>query len=537
MKLMKLVIKNFRSYENANISFSTGQNYIFGRNWQGKTSVMDAIGYAFFGKRVFPTRLAGASVKTEHLVHEGSKDGFVQLCFEHDGKDYILTRTCPRDSPTLVCEGKVLGQTVTTVKEALHELLGIDEDLFVNVFYSEQDELRKVLEIKPENRKVFIESILGFEYLKGVKMFAKHASDSLGNWIEGFTSGNVKTMMEMSKNLEARVEEINTRLKELNSQIVKFKKFKDVDKKIQGAYRKAVEATQKVNKAISEEASLSTEKTFVQSLSDGVSTGTCPICEQTIPAIKQPKLLGELKSRIESIDIKIEQAKKELGKFNEELGKANRDYENYHLEAQDLSNLTGERDAVTNELNEHNKNLKGMKRDLVAYENKNIVFKRVNEERQFLDELQIAIDEFRDALRKCMTADLENSVNYFMSRFGDGDFDARLKINEEFGFEIFLHGRPVPVFNLSGAARDILALSIRYGLYRIASKEINFILLDEPTHHLDPMNIDKMKDAFNELVEQQLIIITVHDEFSDAVGKKFVVEKDNQFVSLIREIA
>ncbi|MGF3522764.1 MAG: hypothetical protein ACQXXJ_06675 [Candidatus Bathyarchaeia archaeon] len=42
----------------------------------------------------------------------------------------------------------------------------MDDELFANVFYSEQDELRKVLEIKPEERKVFIETILGFEYLK-----------------------------------------------------------------------------------------------------------------------------------------------------------------------------------------------------------------------------------------------------------------------------------------------------------------------------------------------------------------------------------
>lgn len=177
-----------------------------------------------------------------------------------------------------------------------------------------------------------------------------------------------------------------------------------------------------------------------------------------------------------------------------------------------------------------------MKKELAAYGNKDLVFKRINDECNFLGELQQTIDEFRINLRSSMKNDLENAVNFFMSKFSDGDFDAQLRITEDFGFEIFLHEHSVPLFNLSGAARDILALSIRYGLYRIASKEINFILLDEPTHHFDPTNTNKLKEALNELSDQQLIIITVHDEFTDAVGKKFIVEKNQELNSVIKEI-
>lgn len=153
-----------------------------------------------------------------------------------------------------------------------------------------------------------------------------------------------------------------------------------------------------------------------------------------------------------------------------------------------------------------------------------------------MGDLQVAIDEFRIALRMLMITDLENAANFLLAKFSDGDFDAQLKITDDFGFQILLHNHPVPIFNLSGAARDILAISIRYGLYRIASKEINFLLLDEPTHHFDQSNTSKFKQALNELADQQLIVITVHDEFSDATGKKFMVEKDQQLCSIIREM-
>src|SRR5216117_3240095 len=60
-----------------------------------------------------------------------------------------------------------------SVNEYLTELLGVDKELFVNVFHSEQDALRRILEVTPEDRKTFVEAILGFDYLKDVKMSAK----------------------------------------------------------------------------------------------------------------------------------------------------------------------------------------------------------------------------------------------------------------------------------------------------------------------------------------------------------------------------
>jgi recombinational DNA repair ATPase RecF len=50
MIIKELDMENFRSYGNASITFSPGQNYFFGRNWQGKSSIMVA------GK---PARLLG----------------------------------------------------------------------------------------------------------------------------------------------------------------------------------------------------------------------------------------------------------------------------------------------------------------------------------------------------------------------------------------------------------------------------------------------------------------------------------------------
>ena len=85
-------MENFRSYKSSDITFSPGQNYFFCRNWQGNSSIMDSIGFALFGKSIFPGRIAGSDVKVEHLVREGASEGFVELIFEHNGKEYNLYR-------------------------------------------------------------------------------------------------------------------------------------------------------------------------------------------------------------------------------------------------------------------------------------------------------------------------------------------------------------------------------------------------------------------------------------------------------------
>ncbi len=485
MKLERLVISNFRSYEHADIEFSPSQNYIFGKNWQGKSSVVDAIGYALFGKRTFPLRIAGASVKAEHIVREGASDGFVELFFEHDGKSYVLRRNCPKETVILGCDGKMVGESTTVVGEYLGELLGVDRELFANVFYSEQDALRRVLEVTPEERKTFVETILGFDYLKEVKMSAKHAADSLMKWLDGFTSGNVKTILDVSKQLEKSVSDNSKRIAELAEAI---SKYKDSPKLTAEALKRATSATTKVDNAIEELSAEKTQKSFQSQLLKGISTGICPTCKQPVKGSTKSQAEHELKHVIETIEKKIGEADRELKKFEGELARANSDMFKSQNDETILSGCTSERDTRKQQLDQDKKQLADLKRQMAAYENKDQVIKSINEETAFLTDLQTAIDEFRNNLRQLMVSDLENAANFLLAKFSDGDFDAQLKITDDFGFQILLHSRPVPVFNLSGAARDILAISIRYGLYRIASKEINFLLLDEPTQpHTSPV--------------------------------------------------
>src|SRR5712664_3646040 len=93
--IKSLRLDNFRSFNQAQFDFVPGQNYIFGQNWQGKSSIVDAIGFALFGVDIFPKKVAGTSVSSDHLINEDSRHGSVELRFELDGREYSLRRSLP----------------------------------------------------------------------------------------------------------------------------------------------------------------------------------------------------------------------------------------------------------------------------------------------------------------------------------------------------------------------------------------------------------------------------------------------------------
>lgn len=533
MILNELKIENFRSYKEAEIKFSPSQNYFFGRNWQGKSSIMDAIGFALFGRNIFPTRIAGAPVRVDHLVREGADEGFVEVVFEHNGRTYVLRRECPGNSVEFSCEGKTLGESTTTVKDAVYEKFGLDSKLFANVFYAEQDELRKILESNPEDRKVFVEMLLGFDYLKDVKMSAKHASEELSNFADEITGGDIKTVLEMIDDLRKQVEEKAQYVTKLEESIENEKKHKS---KVADSSKVMSASQDKVEKLQDKMSKLENEIDANKELSSSIKTGKCPTCKQTIPKDLRLRLIHDLKEKISDLQSRLEKIGSEHSNADSEWRRASSDYLKFERTDERLFGFESERNQNARELHDLKTSLLKYEKQYKAFVNKKRVLETIGNERDFLERFQSAIESFRNSLRRNVMPDLENGVNSFMSQFSDNDFDAKLRVNDEFGFEVLLHGTVSPIFNLSGAAKDILALAVRHGLYRIAARNVDFILFDEPTRHMDSTNTLKLKQTFNEMRNQQTIVITVHDELFDAEGKKFMIEKDDSLMSTVREL-
>jgi exonuclease SbcC len=104
----------------------------------------------------------------------------------------------------------------------------------------------------------------------------------------------------------------------------------------------------------------------------------------------------------------------------------------------------------------------------------------------------------------------------YLSMFSIRVDDVRIWENEkgEVVFGCSYGGREVDSKRLSGGERMALALAIRLAISDVlAAKKLGFLILDEPTVHLDSENRGRLQEAFSALtrVSRQVIVIT-HDE-------------------------
>jgi len=147
INIKKLVLKNFKSYDEQTIEFTIGRNVIHGNNGAGKTSILLAILYALLGR----VQRLGKMVLKEELVRKGGNSFTVELEFEIDGVDYIVRRTNYIDNREPLAklwrgsdseeEAELIAEGQKAVTNEIKELLRIDFTTFENVVYIGQGEI------------------------------------------------------------------------------------------------------------------------------------------------------------------------------------------------------------------------------------------------------------------------------------------------------------------------------------------------------------------------------------------------------------
>lgn len=526
-----LSLDGFRSFSSARLDFLPGQNYIFGQNWQGKSSIVDAIGFALFGLDVFPRKVAGTAISADHLVNEGSQRARVQLDFALTDSSYSIERILPGRHVTLKNGDAVVATGAKTVAEKLNSLLGVDVKLFQNIFYSDQDDLRKSLDFSPEERRVFVERLLGVEEWKERIDLLRSAKRSLDSFLEDLTAGRLGAFLSHVEELQYDVEKQENEVRDLQKSMRELGRSSPRDMGTLRAAEKKSEGA--IARLQHHDLELRTKLAIEEHLSQGVRKGRCPTCTQLIPRPLRVSRLKALSQTIRGFRAELTTIGRDLRKLEAKFSDA--DFGQSYEDVADLRETKATYEAARKQLTKDEDRLTKLRVQAKTFGKKPQQVDRTKAEIAFLERLESAIQEFRRLLRKRLVKQLMIGTNDLLARFHDGDNDSIVKIDEELNIAVELHGREVPIFNLSGAAKDILALALRYGLLRVAAGGISFFILDEPTRHMDPSNCLKLKGLFNDLLDCQLIVVTVNSEFSDAAGRHFRVAKNESFHSVIAE--
>ncbi|MFB6093384.1 MAG: DNA double-strand break repair ATPase Rad50 [Halanaeroarchaeum sp.] len=174
MKFQRLRLRNFKCFEDAEVSLDRGVTVIHGLNGSGKSSLLEGTFFALYGTAALERTL-------EDVVTIGEDEAEVDLWFTHDGVDYHVERrirvtgdratqaTCVLEGPETTYDG------VRDVEDAITRMLRMDASAFVNSAFVRQGEINKLIEATPQSRQEMIDRLLQLGSLEEYRERAREA--------------------------------------------------------------------------------------------------------------------------------------------------------------------------------------------------------------------------------------------------------------------------------------------------------------------------------------------------------------------------
>ncbi|HLZ22382.1 MAG TPA: SMC family ATPase [Ktedonobacterales bacterium] len=181
MRITRVELDNIKSYRHASITFQRGTTAIRGRNGAGKSTIVEAIGFALFGTKL--------SYNLSQFVREGEKSGTVTVSFISalDDREYHAVRRCGTSSAWYIydpeLDNRPAEQTVD-VKDFLRKHLRIETEVDIAVLFDDaigvpQGTFTADFLLTPTNRKKKFDTLLQVEDYR-------NAFDKLKNTVDYF---------------------------------------------------------------------------------------------------------------------------------------------------------------------------------------------------------------------------------------------------------------------------------------------------------------------------------------------------------------
>lgn len=186
-------IKNFKKHVNRKFEFNKGVNLLLGSNYSGKSSVLEAIMFAFGGPQVVE---GGASVVSNKDA-EGSADVTVE--FTADNKNWTLNRKT--NSASLKSDTGDSATGITGVNSLLSDLLGKDRKMFSLVTYSKQGESSALLHEGETKLNQMIEQLSGVDLMDRVLANLREYTSNKKALLEGISPVSESEIINSKKEL------------------------------------------------------------------------------------------------------------------------------------------------------------------------------------------------------------------------------------------------------------------------------------------------------------------------------------------------
>ena len=176
MRPLELELTAFRSYDRATIDLRPYERVVItGDTGAGKTSLLDAVCFALFGRTPEQTR-------PRELLTLGHSHGEVRLTFSARGEVWRATRRYGRDAPEpahllerLVTDGGPSRETLSgeaAVERRLSAVVGMSFAAFTSAVLLTQGRFAQFLSSQPRDRDAILRELFGVASLEGARQAA-----------------------------------------------------------------------------------------------------------------------------------------------------------------------------------------------------------------------------------------------------------------------------------------------------------------------------------------------------------------------------
>lgn len=538
LQLRQIEIKGFKPYKDVKVVRFSENTVIEGDNGQGKSSIADAICFAFLGTGADGVEKAGGK-----LLNNESKDMYVMLMFEVDGEEHILTRTKKGNKSELILDTNSIEQVelMNWIKQ---------KDLFLSIFNpiyftamtpkDQKDLLQKHLgeisfdevikKMGTEGQVLMDDCFMVPQLYIDRKREELTEVDSRENFLKGFVVGKgdieipeekVFTQQDELNKLKAELETLNAKPIQLHDISVQVESHKQLTNqlsilstrkyKLETDYAIFPEEKQLNNKKLERERML-TEHSNLKAQLEIIKTVNCPNCHTEIEAA--PGMREQIEQQInevvakgktvaaEILDIQdMLQKKKEERKSNdtkelEEINKQMVDLQQ-QIQGNDISKLQAENDKYFNDLQNEKasiqqqiQGLENEKRDIDRFNrNRQQSIEQNEQSKQAIEAAKVELSTF-EPLREKLNKDIERAKKFNGTKLKmQGEFIEQFldKVNVQFQKIIKATGEVKDDFKLQYEDKDFNLLSTSERIK--AGLEISNLLMNV-TGYFYPVFVD-----------------------------------------------
>ena len=586
LTIKELTVKNFMSVGNAaqsinfankNLVLVIGENLDLGgddagaRNGTGKTTIVNALSYVFFGEAL-------TQIRRDNLVNKTNEKGMlVSIKFVKNNVEYTIERGrkpgifkfYANNIEQNIESNEAQGENRETQVE-INNLIGMTHSMFKNII-ALNTYTQPFLSTKANEQREIIEQLLGITLLSQKADLLKEKMKATKNQL---TEEKYKIDSKMASNekIQESIESLKIRSSAWQTQKEKdIANFRDaiaelekVDIKVELEAHKRLQKHNEnyiklmslnKEKAYHEDSLTKTEQTIAKTETDleYAKDAKCPTCEQSLNDDKHKHLTEQLSQTLtESKDTsnKIESDLAKIQHDIDEIGDLGQTPDTYYDTIDEAYNHKGSLKDLQRQLTQTEKNQNPYAEQIDELTSKaiqKIDYTLVNEmedlhrHQEFLYKLLTAKDSF------IRTRIIEQNLTYLNQRLAH--FLGKVKLPHTVAFQSDLSvrieelGRELDFDNLSRGERNRLILSLSWAfrdVWESLYQQINLLFIDELIDAgMDISGVESSMSVLKEMSRTQkknIFLISHKDELVSRVNSVLKVTKENGFTNYANDV-